>query len=44
MHDTYQTLHIRLLPDDAQLAYLKHAEDIVKNKTKKGHLVGSIIQ
>ena len=43
MHDTYQTLHIKLLPDDEYLACLKHAEVIVKNKTQKVHLVCSVI-
>ena len=28
-------LHIRLPPDDEYLVYLKHVEDIVKNKTQK---------
>ena len=35
MHDTYQTLHVRSPPDDDWLAYLKHVEVIVKNKTEK---------
>ena len=42
-HDTYQTLYIALPRDDEYLAYLKHLEDTVKNKTKKVRLVGSII-
>ena len=42
MHDTHQTLHITSPPDDEQLVYSKHVEVIVKNKTQKVHLVGSI--
>ena len=37
------TLYVRLPRDDEQLAYSKHVEGIVKNKTQKVHLVGSII-
>ena len=43
MHDTYQTLHITLPPDDEYLAYSKLVEVIVKNKTKKAHFVGPVI-
>ena len=43
MHDINQTLHTRSLPDDEQLAYSKHVQDIVKNKTEKAYLVDSII-
>ena len=42
-HDTHQTLHIRSPPDDEQLACSKHVQHIVKNKTQKVHIVGSII-
>ena len=44
MHETYQTLYIGLPPDDKQLAYSKLVEVIVKNKTQKVHLVGSVTQ
>ena len=42
-HDTYQTMHVTIPPDYEQLAYSKHVEDVVKNRTQKVHLVGSII-
>ena len=34
---------LTLPPDDEQLSYSKHVDDIVKNKTQEVHLVGSII-
>ena len=35
---------VKLPPEDEQLAYSKHVEDVIRIKFIKVHLVGSIIQ
>jgi hypothetical protein len=35
---------VKCPPEDKQLAYSKHVEDVIKIKLKKVHLVGFVIQ